>query len=92
MPGRGDGGNKQADAERKDMKLTIEINIARIGSGYIALSSPGGMQMRGRRADTKAEAARSLLENMSKSEDGEIALDLLIEGKTIEGEMKEIGN
>lgn len=73
------------------MQLTLNVALIKVGSRYLAFSKVGGMDIRGDSASKPAQAVRNLLFTLSgngpKNDDAEIAVDLLIEGTTLDAEL-----
>lgn len=68
--------------------VAFDVRIAQLAErSFIAMTNLGGMNIRGQRADTARSAAQSLLSGLAgngQNEDGLLALDLALEGTSIE--------
>jgi hypothetical protein len=66
-------------------QLNIKINTVKIASGYMSLTTVGGVQVRGRRCDSELYAVQSLLNTLSSTTDDNsvVGLDLELSGQTL---------
>lgn len=67
------------------MRITIPIDVIRLGSGFIATTELGGIRSRGKRASTPVLAIRNLMALMvdDRDDDAVIGLELAMENTTL---------
>lgn len=73
--------------------VTIEVQVLAVGRNFVARTELGGIQLRGRRADTAADAVRALLWRLADhtDDDAAIAVDLATDGTTLVDAVAELG-
>lgn len=66
-------------------RVTIEVDVIKVGTGYIAATLLGGINVRGKRADSARLAVANLFYALQSdsNDDASIALDLALEGVTL---------
>ncbi len=74
------------------MKIGVIVQILKFGQSYLAVTELGGIKLKGARANTASGAARNLLFALGEgsSDDCQIALELALEGTTLEAAMGEL--
>ena len=74
------------------MKIALEVRTAKIGNAFLAGTNLAGIQIRGRRADTEADAVRALFWRLAARDDDDsaTAIDLAVEGSSISDALGEL--
>lgn len=74
------------------MKITLEVVTVKIGTSWIAATSLGGIQVRGRRADTVSDSVRALFWKLANRDDDDAAtaIDLAAEGLVLSDALTEL--